>query len=133
MCNAWLEMGTSKEASREITEETSRAIYREAHKATTQAAGKVAIKGGRALVATGNAFRTHLIDATWVTWVPDVASIKFLRSAVGGKKVVGSLVKNVESAEVYARERRRQSEIESAGDSIVVRERKRPVKSPPAK
>ena len=43
MCNARLKMGTSKVASREITEETSRAISMGAHKATTRVAGKVAI------------------------------------------------------------------------------------------
>ena len=54
-----MEMGTSKAASMEITEETSWEISRGAYRATSRAAGRVAIKGGRALVATGKGFRTH--------------------------------------------------------------------------
>ena len=68
-----------------------------------------------------------------ITEVPDVAAIEVLSSAVGGMKVVRELVKYVEPAEVYAGERRRHSEIESAGDSIVVRARKRPAVAPPAR
>ena len=68
-----------------------------------------------------------------ITEVPDVVAIEVLSSAVGGMKVVWELVKYVEPAEVYAGERRRHSEIESAGDSIVVRARKRPAVAPPAR
>ena len=48
-------------------------------------------------------------------------------------KVVRELVKYVEPAEVYAGERRRDREIKSAGDSIVVRARRRPAVVPPAR
>ena len=48
-------------------------------------------------------------------------------------KVVRELVKYVEPAEVYAGERRRHSKIKSAGDSIVVRARKRPAVAPPTR
>ena len=59
MCNAKQEKGTSKAASREITEKTSKEISRGVPKATTWAAGRVATKGSRALVATGKDIRTQ--------------------------------------------------------------------------
>ena len=68
-----------------------------------------------------------------ITEVPDVAAIDVLNSAVGGMKVVRELVKYVDPAEVYAGERRRHREIESAGDSIVLRARKRPAVVRPAR